>query len=153
MPLVNGKVFHPQWSTHHQPTAAGTMTGVCRVWDRSAGPPIGLDGPGPNVLQAHGVPCRVQELHSLGDSTGQAAGQEITQRRYLVTVPIDTPVWFKAGARGHQIEITRVTQGGDPMLKGRRFDVAQVLTGSEAWERDLICVDNQTQNEAGADEG
>ncbi|WP_288782259.1 DUF6093 family protein, partial [uncultured Kocuria sp.] len=123
-----------------------------RIWDRVVGPPVGLDGPGPDMLTARNVPCRVQELKSAGEGSAVPAGQEVTERRYLITVPVKTPVHFKTGTRGHQIEVTDVREDGDPMLVGRRFDVIQVMTGSEVWERDLVCIDNQTQNEKGGDE-
>lgn len=150
-PLRSTRVVPANWAAHHRPVAEETMTAVCRIWDRAAGPPVGLDGPGPDLLAAHRVPCRVQELKSAGEGTVQPAGQEVTERRYLITVPVTTAVYFKTGTRGHQIEITGTRENGDPMLTGRRFDVIQVMTGSEVWERDLICVDNQTQNEKDGD--
>ncbi|MCT1368404.1 DUF6093 family protein [Rothia sp. p3-SID1597] len=151
-PLRSSRVIPTGWAAHHQPVATGTMTAVCRIWDRVVGPPVGLDGPGPDMLTARNVPCRVQELKSAGEGSAVPAGQEVTERRYLITVPVKTPVHFKTGTRGHQIEVTDVREDGDPMLVGRRFDVIQVMTGSEVWERDLVCIDNQTQNEKGGDE-
>lgn len=145
-PLRTGRVIPTSWSAHHQPVVTGSWNARCEVIDRTAGPPTGLGDDGGLAVVARDVPCRVQQQNTGGRGTQAPAGQTVTSRDYLIVVPLDVPVEWITGDRGHQIRITGTTAHGDPMLVGRRFDVVQVLTASEAWERDLICTDTQTQN-------
>lgn len=146
MPLTSHGVFSEHWAAHHRPTAVSSMRARCEVIDRSTPPPSSLDDPDPGeTIAATGVPCRVQQLNA-GAGTGAVAGQLLTTRDYLITLPMDTPVTWRAGEGGHRIRVTDPGPDGDPTLTGRRLDVTQVLTGSEIWERDLLCVDDLTQN-------
>ena len=147
MPLkqLRTQIIPDAWAAHHRPVVEGSFTATCMVTSRAAGPPIGMDDPVESVV-AHSVPCRVQQQNAGGDGAGLVAGQELTTRRYLVVVPSALDIDWATGTKGHQVTVTSVRRDGDPMLVGRRFDVEQALTGSEVWERDLICTDNQTQN-------
>lgn len=148
MPLkrLRTQVIPDGWAAHHRPVVEGSFTATCMITSRADGPPIGFDEP-VNSVVAHSVPCRVQQQNA-GAAGALVAGQELTVRQYLIVVPadLDLDLEWQAGTTGHQVMVTSVRPDGDPHLVGRRFDVDQVLTGSEVWERDLLCTDNQTQN-------
>lgn len=142
-PLPGYQVFPDGWSAHHRPVAAATMTATCDLADPAAGPapfPPDPDWTGLITL-ATGIPCRVQELNS---SHGAAPVEQPTRtRQYLVTLPVDQAPELSAGERGTIITVTAST---DPHLQGRHLRVIDVMHGSEVWERDVVCVENLTQN-------
>ena len=143
MPLKNTKVVHPDWSEHHQPTAQGTMTGLCDLFNPDSGPapyPLPEDYDPAGTPIATGIPCRVQALTSAQSAV--YASQPTTSREYLVTVPLAT-VQVSAGEQG---TIVKLTQADDPHLPGRTLRVIDVQHGTEIWERALIVSDNLTQN-------
>lgn len=142
-PLPGTRVIHPAWSAHHQPTAEGGMTGVCSLFDPHQGPapfPLPEDWEGLDLLKAD-VPCRVQVLNNSKNAT--AAEQPVGTRQYLVGLPIENLPPITAGERGTVIKVTAAKDAG---LIGRTLRVMDIQHGTEMFERDLICVDNLTQN-------
>lgn len=142
-PLPNTRVIHTDWSAHHQPTAQGGMTGVCSLSDPHQGPapypvPDGWDGLG---LLAADKPCRVQVLNN--SNSAVSAEQPVGTRQYLVALPIEGLPPITAGEGGTVIKVTACK---DPGLIGRALRVIDIQHGTEMFERDLICVDNLTQN-------
>lgn len=132
-PLPGTKVFHPRFAEHHRPTADASMTTPCTVHRVSGGPPpypkpAGWTGAG--VI--HETTCRVQSLNREGG--GVPAEQPVTERQYLVTLPVIGAPAFRAGERGDVVKAL-----------GREFRVVNIMFGSQLWEIDLICVDNLTQ--------
>lgn len=137
-PIPGSRVVPAGWSERHRPVAVGSMTGRLDVVVTV--PRTSILDEGGDSLVAEGVPCRVQQLNRA--SNGATVGQEAHLRDYLVTVPVDTPVDFKAGADGHRLRITRADS---ETAVGLELTIKQVLKGSLLWELDLICEHNQTQ--------
>lgn len=142
-PLPNTRVVHQNWSKHHQPAAEGGMTGVCSLFDPHVGPapyplPAGWDG---LQLLASGKACRVQVLNN--SKSAVSAEQPVGTRQYLVALPINGLPPISAGEGGTVIKLTACK---DPGLVGRVLRVLDVQHGTEVFERDLICVDNLTEN-------
>lgn len=140
-PTPGSRVIPEGWSEHHRPVAVGSMTGRLDVLVTV--PRTSIRDEGGDALVAEGVPCRVQQLNRA--SNGATVSQEAHLRDYLVTVPVDTPVDFRAGADGHRLRITRADAQA---AVGLELTVKQVLKGSLLWELDLICEHNQTQQGA-----
>lgn len=141
-PLPGYKVIPDGWAEHHRPVANSTMTATIEWFHRGEPEPWplpeGWTGPAP----FHTSACRVQELTSSGRAV--PAEQPVTERRYLVAVPIDGTPEIRAGeADGDYGKVTAAT---DPLLIGRILNVADVQHGSLMWERDLVCTDTLTQN-------
>lgn len=119
------------------------MTGVCSLLDPSSGPapfplPDGWDGL--QVLKA-GVICRVQALNNSRNSV--SAEQPTGTRQYLIQLPAGDLPEIRAGEGGTIIKLTACK---DPELIGRTLRVQDIQHGTEGFSRDLICLDNLTQN-------
>ncbi|WP_264669358.1 DUF6093 family protein [Arthrobacter sp. VKM Ac-2550] len=74
---------------------------------------------------------RVQELNREGGAT--AAEQPTTLREYLVACPVGGPD-LRAGEQGDIVHVI-----------GRELRILNIMFGSYEFERHLVCVDNQTQ--------
>lgn len=146
MPLANTNVFHPNWSTHHQPTAAGQMLADCLI-TRPAGAGAtfneatavtSIDEP---ALVYEG-PCREQALTTAGGTVGSTVGggpdRDITIRSWRIC--IDTRI---AGAEDVAVnDLVEITASpDDPSRVGVRLQVAGVAGGTMHWQRDLYCTD------------
>lgn len=124
------------WEQHHKPTVDGSRTATVELW---SGPADGesdyrfVDGAEvPNhgdQLTAQPVTARIQRLLSEDESV--TGGQQITTRRYLVTLDRDTPS-LTTRARVLVVQC-------DPELDGKYLHVQDVQGGSLRFERDLIC--------------
>lgn len=119
------------------------MTGTCSLSDPHQGPapypvPDGWDG---LDLLAADKRCRVQVLNNSKNAT--SAEQPVGTRQYLVALPIEGLPPITAGEGG---TVIKVTECKDPGLIGRTLRVIDIQHGTEMFERDLICVDNLTQN-------
>lgn len=114
------------------------MTAVCRIEDPGVGttwdPMTESTIPAAPTVIIDDCPCRVQEIDSATSVT--QAGQQVTERRYLVTLPADVPQIDE----GAHVVITAADN--DARLVNHRLRVADVQYGSERFERDLICLDN-----------
>ena len=136
--LPNTKVIPNGWAAHHRPVATSTMTAPCTIGRISAGPapypkPEGWTG----EALIHTTVCRVQELKREGG--GVPGEQPTTERQYLVPVPL-------TNAEGEPLPDLRSGERGDIIhALGRQLRIVNIMFGSEEFERDLICVDNQTQ--------
>lgn len=140
-PLPGWKVIPPRWAEEHRPTAESTFTARMEFYHRSEGPapwPVPAGHPLPTPF--HTAACRIQQLNR--EATPETAAQTVNTHDYLVVVSIDAPTII-GGERG---DYGIVTESSDPKLVGRRLDVRDVQHGSLMWERDLVCVDNLTQN-------
>ncbi|TDD37890.1 hypothetical protein E1287_07485 [Actinomadura sp. KC06] len=118
MPLPTTRVFPPDWSQHHRPTATDTMTGQCTITRGGT--------------QIYAGACRViadgsNEVAMIGD-------QKLLVVRYLVTVRYDT----NTVEPGDVVTVTAAVDGG---LVGRELIVKQVRYGTQQWERDLYADD------------
>lgn len=109
------------------------MTSPCVILRSSAEPP-----PYPLPEGWTGEPaiwtgsCRLQPLKR---EAAPVPGEQPTQLRdYLAVLPVEV------------LNIVRVGERGDVLLvRGRRYQIQQAMHGSQLWEADLICQDNQTQ--------
>lgn len=133
-PLSGSRVIPPGWAEHHRPVADQTMTAPCRILRPDAGPPpFGSTAPAETVIWS-GF-CRVQTL-----ATRRDGGVQADQVQAIAEALIVTPVEVLPLARGGE--------GGDIVeTVGRRYQILRVTPGSLLWETDLICQDNQTQNQ------
>jgi Family of unknown function (DUF6093) len=132
-PIPGYKVIPDGWAEHHRSTAAATMTADAVLYRPTAGPPpypLPDGWTGETPVWAGKV--RVQELKH--ENTPVPAEQPTQIRRYLITAPVEV------------LALVRTGEGGDTVQAvGRRFNVSQAMAGSLLWEADLICVENQTQ--------
>lgn len=137
-PLPGYKIFPPRWAEHHRPVATATMTAPCVIKRINNGPPpYPLPDGWTNEDPIHTTVCRVQELNK--ESGGVAADQPTTERQYLVPLPLTNP-------DGVPLPDLRSGEQGDIIhVIGRQLRITQIMFGSQEWERDVICVDNQTQ--------
>lgn len=134
MPFPSTSTVHPNWSRHHQPAAAAALSGALTIripsrdtegWDPEHGPTPGAEAATPLWTG----PFRAQAHRS--DTSTQAAGQSVTVRTYLITLPADTPD-IPIGARATVNEAP-----DDPHLVGKTFTVTGVTYGSHRFQRDL----------------
>ncbi|WP_163540834.1 DUF6093 family protein [Occultella kanbiaonis] len=148
MPFPATRIIPTGWSAHHQPALVTSMNAYCVIsdptrtvpgaWNNETGtrgpdtPYVVYPAPGSDEAAA---PCRVQRLQSATDN--MQAGQSVTERPYLVTIPADAPLI----EQGYVVDFTAAIN--DPHLAGGRVYVADVMSGSERFERDLVCTQNQ----------
>jgi hypothetical protein len=114
------------------------MNVPCQIVRISDGPAPYPKPPGWTAERViHDTVCRLQELKREGGST--PAEQPTTERQYLVPVPHVSP-------SGLPLPELRAGERGDIVLvMGRRFRIASIMYGSHEFERDLVCIDNLTQ--------
>lgn len=147
-PLPNHHVIPTGWAAAHRPVAVSTMTGVGDLHAADLPPRYPATEPTPGPRYATALPCRVQQLEREQDAT--AAGQQVTTRQYLVTLPVsEVPaVGLALNASGPWFTLTGYLPGraqdGDPSLVGRALKVISIQRGTLLWERDLICEDDLT---------
>lgn len=139
MPFSSTRVIPTGWSRHHQPVARGGMTAKCQIEDPTREIPGVFDDTdgsksAPTPFVTHTGPCRVQEIDSA--KSAFQAGQDVTERRYLVSVD--------ASAEARQGWVVRITDcPNDSQLGTAILHVSDVQYGSERFERDLICTFNE----------
>jgi hypothetical protein len=109
------------------------MTADAILYRPSSGPPqypLPEDWTGEESIWTGKV--RVQELKR--ENAPVPADQPTQTRQYLIPAPLEVLTDIRTG------------EGGDILaVLGRRFNVIQAMQGSLLWEADLICVENQTQ--------
>lgn len=152
MPLPSTRMIDPRWSAHHQPAVETSFNArvaivdpnrtVPGVWDEetlSYGPPTPwyvAGGPGEARPEwAGGVPCRIQRQRD--DRALEQAGQNSTVRLYLIQFPADLP----DVEVGYVATVTDALN--DPHLVGEDLVAADVMHGSERFNRDIAWVHNQ----------
>lgn len=131
-------VLPPGWAERHRPIATSTMTVPCQIVRISDGPAPYPKPPGwTGERVIHDTVCRFQELKREGNPV--PAEQPTSVREYLVPVPHESPF-------GVPLPELRAGERGDVILvMGRRLRISSIMFGSLEFERDLICVDNLTQ--------
>lgn len=138
MPRPSSNVIHPRWATHHRPVVEGTFTATIAIRDPAQDTRGELDHDTGTRPVVKATPyyvggCRIQQQKQ--PQVSISADQRVTTHDYLVPVPIEV------NARtGHIGTVTDCP--ADPTLVGRELKVTDVLRGSLAWERDLICIDH-----------
>lgn len=148
MPRPGTPVFHRDWSAHNRPTAGLQCTAACVITRPSteAGvfdPVTGKTTLLPPVTVYTG-PCRVQSATSLQPSEEVFAGESVQVVDYRVTLP-----WPVDGLQvDDRVQVTESLE--DPSLLAVELRVRQIVRGTLAWQRDLICDETQAVQ---ADEG
>ncbi|MBE7701264.1 hypothetical protein H9623_13265 [Oerskovia sp. Sa1BUA8] len=148
MPFPGTTVIPAGWAAHHKPVTEGAMGATCRITTGGAGgwnPDTGATGPGAETVLYEGK-CRIQ-AQATTPTTGDAAGQLVTQHTYLVVIPSDQPI-IPTGDAGAKVRVLTVDQNGDAALPGRILTVSDARYSSLRWERDLTCIDDHTNQEA-----
>jgi hypothetical protein len=133
MPLPAHRVIPDGWEARHAPTAAGTMTGRCRI-TRPGGAPGEFDPDTGTVAAPAGAvvyegPCRLVAVEA--DRALPVAEQRVTFREYLVQVP-------RTAADGVRVDDTvTVLESTDPALASAWLHVVDVQLGTLRFTRDL----------------
>lgn len=131
-PFAGTRIIPSRWAEHHRPVVAGTQTAAAvfkRISDGPAPWPTPEDWPGATTIWETTV--RVQELNR---ETGPIPANQPTKlREYMVSAPLDGPE-LRAGEQGDVVYVI-----------GRQLRISSIMFGSLEFERDLICVDNLTQ--------
>lgn len=138
MPRPNTRVIPAGWVEHHRPVIEATFTARIRLRNPADDEQGEFDeetGTRPVVHAApyYDGPCRIQQQKQ--PQVGSTGEQPVTTHDYLVPVPIE--VNAELGHIGQVVECP-----ADPTLVGRYLKVTDVMRGSLAWERDLICIDH-----------
>ena len=137
MPLPGHRIIPSNWSAHHQPVAAATMTSECTIQRVSDGPapfplPPDWDGGTPTIWAGS---CRLQQLNR--EQSVDVAGQPTQGRHHLIGFPYDPT---------NPLPLLRVGERGDVVhISGREYTLMQRLDSSEEWQHDFIASGNQTQ--------
>lgn len=133
-------VIPADWSESHQPVVARSWTGTCTIYGPGTTGSVELDidlaltvGAEPAALHVGG--CRVQQLNSK-ETVALVADQDVTGVGYLVVVAaaVDVPLG----------SVVAVSAADDTTLPDRRLVVVKVGRGTELWERDLYCIEDQS---------
>lgn len=131
-PFPSRSVIPDGWAAHHAPVAEASMTSPAKFLRIVEGPPpypLPEDWTGSEPFWEPLV--RLQELKR--ESGPNPTDQPSSVREYLVAAPLGGPE-VRVGERGDVIEV-----------EGRTFNIQSLMSGSLLWERDFICVENQTQ--------
>lgn len=144
MPFDNTRVIPADWSSHHQPVAAGGMNATVTIGntqsDRAHDPEN--DDTTVDWSVDYTGPARVQALNQAEQQ--DQAGQQVTGRTYLVQILADADR-ILPGARIH---VTAAIN--DAQLVGEDLWVVDFQMGSERFTRDLVASDNQSDIPGGA---
>lgn len=151
MPLRSRRlaVIPHGWAAHHRPVIDATKTATCLITrDREGVAPVdpGTGDPEPwEPLTLYTGPCRVQVLRAGGGENEEAVGETIAEREVQVTLVQDEVPELRAGRQtGDWVTIT--AGGDDPQMADRRLRINTIGYSSLAWERVVICIDEQTSN-------
>lgn len=132
-PLPGWQVIPKGWAEHHRPTANSTHLAPGTIHRITAGPPPFPKPPGWTASeQIHAAFFRVQELKR--EDFGAPGEQPTVERQYLLSTAVEGCPPLQTGERGDLIKVV-----------GRTFQVRSVMAGSELFETNLVCIENQTQ--------
>lgn len=144
MPLPNTRVIPDGWAAHHRPTVDATHLSSCNVRHPggTAGtfnPATGNDDGGSANSPHYTGPCRVEDLPA-DEQFRVVAGEEVPTVGYAVILAYDAASGVKVD---DIVTITGVDDNGDPSLVGKSLVVDSIKRSSLAWERVLVCTENQ----------
>jgi len=152
--LRGHQVLPAGWSAHHH--GVGDSFATTRVslhrrtattaddnggWSRDAGP-TAVTAP-PAIWTGM---VRLQALLS-GSREAEAVGQQVSSRSYSAAASFtaDPPMPpVRAGRDGDTLQV--LANPDDPAMVGRWLRVADVKSGSQIWDRELVCTDDLTAN-------
>lgn len=133
-PLPNTRVVPSNWAQHHRPVAEGTQTVPAQLLRSTGEPPYPLPEGWTGEQPVWAGNVRLQQRNR---ANGALPGVQPTQLRdYLVTAPVELLADLRVGEDGDSF-----------LILGRRYQVMQAQHGSLLWEADIICQDNQTQQQ------
>lgn len=144
-PFDTTKTVPAGWSRHHASAATGGMNATVTVRRPDGAPaynPATDDTEQPYVVLYDRGPARIQEL--LSSRAADSAGQEVTGRSYLVALDALHPGADLLRLADGPLEVRVDVAPNDALLGEEVLYVLDVMLGSERFERDLICSDNQT---------
>lgn len=129
-------VIPATWAASHRPVVDRTMNGTAAL--RHPGTTQTWDDELEQNVEAPldpfaTVSCRVQALATQARPVVTAGDREVVAQ-YLVVVPASTGT-----SELLELDLVTLTDTGDPLLDGRTLTVAQVVYGTERFERDLFC--------------
>ena len=133
------QVIPKGWSADHAPVVAGSWNATCLI-SPPAGGTVAVAADLSVTVTGAPVPvgpfgCRVQQLNSQ-EAVQVVADQKITGAPYLVVVDATTVVALNS--------TVTIDNANDVDLVGRVMTVVKIGRGSELWERDLFCVEDQS---------
>lgn len=145
MPFPATSTIHPDWSAHHQPTAASTLSGHLTIRDPSLGgwTPTGGAQPATPGALLHEGPFRAQPLDGQVRAA-DAARQDVTERAYQVSLDASAPE-VPVGA-----VITISQCPDDPHLVGKVLIVTGLDYSSRRFERTVYADLNLRSQPGGA---
>lgn len=146
------RVIPADWGSSHAPVATKAMRGACQLLPPGEGPLEFVPAEGVSkrgdVTPSYAGPCRIQKLNAQ-DQTRVVGDQAQTTVGYLVTlslgVPGETEGTFAADTAtlAHRVLITDLSDSAG--LVGKRLSITSIGKGSERFEVDLYCVEDQSE--------
>lgn len=145
-------VIPADWGSSHAPVATKAMRGTCQLLSPGEGPLVfdkteGVSKRG-DVEPSYAGPCRIQRLNAQ-DRNAVVGDQSQTTVGYLVTLSLGVP-GETDGTRAadtatlaHRVLITACPDG--PALVGERLSITSIGKGTERFEVDLFCVEDQSE--------
>lgn len=145
--LPNTKIIPDGWGEHHQPaveTAFRSRVDVMKAQkDLPGRPPLGEPMPEYDPVLKRDVPAR---LRALSSSDSLAPSDQLGEvQEYLVQLPVSSLPEALLGPEGHRLVIKR--SPSTPWLVDRIMTLHYDLSGTEAFNRDLICRVHVTQEQ------
>lgn len=144
------RVIPVAWSTDHAPVATKAMNATCELIPPGTGPLVFDQAEKVSrrteVDPSYVGPCRIQKLNAQ-DRNQAVAEQTVTTVGYLVTLSLGVlddngaPTADTATA-AHRVCVTANPNGPD--LVGEYLTITSIVRGSERFEVDLICVEDQS---------
>jgi hypothetical protein len=132
------RVIPAGWGASHAAVIEGRLSAVVDLTDPATATKTWDEELKRTVLAATpyaaDVPAAIQVIFTgYSNNSGEDAAEERLQvAGYRITVPHGQAV-----TPGHEVTVTACD--GDSTLTGRTFSVAEVLRGSERFQRDLMC--------------
>ena len=148
-PVAQGRpgneVVPTGWAAAHRPTVEAVHKSACTI--RAPGGTAGTfdGGTGEYTGQAantvhYSGPCTIVDLPAF-EREQLVASEQIPTVGYLVKVAADAAQQTKVG---HIVKITSIGADGPPHLVGVELSVRSLEGEAYAWERALICTQNQS---------
>lgn len=145
--LPGTRAIHPKWSEHHQPSVASSFRSrvdvLVPIGDLPGRPPLGEPTPEYDPIHKRDVSARIVALSQ--SDTVAPSEQHRDMQEYLVQLPVSSLPEALVGPAGHRLKITESPE--TPWLVGRTMTIHADLSGTEAFNRDLMCRIHVTQEQ------
>lgn len=138
------RVIPTTWGRDHAPVVTKAMRGTCQALPPGDGalvfdPTEKISKRG-DVDPTYDGPCRIQILNAQDQSAVVAEQAQITVG-YLVTLSLLEPGADEI-TTAHRIKVTATDE--DPSLVGKTLSITSLVRGTERFERDLFCTEDQS---------